>query len=63
MTCRFCLRHAWGMCKKESARHEMVNGKLSNGKWDEPLYLVLGDGRRFRLDFDCKNCEMRVLAS
>lgn len=53
MTCRFCLRHAWGMCKKE----------MVNGKWIEPLYLVLGDGRRFRLEFDCKKCEMKVLKS
>ena len=53
MTCRFCLRHAWGQCLKE--RHD------GNEKWQEPLYLVLGDGRRFRLDFDCKKCEMTVL--
>ena len=53
MTCRFCLRHAWGMCKKEKV----------NEKWVEPLFLVLGDGRRFRLEFDCKKCEMRVVKS
>ena len=52
MTCRFCLRHAWGQCKK--------NGKMDNGQWKEPLFLVLGDGRRFRLEFDCKKCEMLV---
>ena len=62
MTCRFCLRHAWGQCKKEMpAANEMVNGKCLDGKWQEPLYLVLGDGRRFRLEFDCKRCEMLVL--
>lgn len=53
MTCRFCLRHAWGMCNKE---------KVSS-KWIEPLFLVLGDGRRFRLHFDCKKCEMLVYNS
>lgn len=53
MTCRFCLRHAWGQCLKDR--------KSSNSKWREPLYLVLGDGRRFRLEFDCKKCEMYVL--
>ena len=63
MTCRFCLRHAWGQCKKEMpAANEMVNGKCLDGKWQEPLYLVLGDGRRFRLEFDCKRCEMKLLA-
>jgi len=46
MTCRFCLRHALGWCKK-----------------DIPLFLVLADGRRFRLGFDCKKCEMSVYAS
>ncbi len=62
MTCRFCLRHAWGQCKKEkTAANEMVNGKWLDGKWQDPLYLVLGDGRRFRLEFDCKRCEMLVL--
>ena len=56
MTCRFCLRHAWGQCRKE-------NGKMGNGQWKEPLLLVLGDGRRFRLEFDCKKCEMLVHSS
>ena len=51
MTCRFCIRHAWGQCKKEKP-----------GGWEEPLYLVLGDGRRFRLRFDCRKCEMTVNA-
>ena len=57
MTCKFCLRHAWGMCKTNEKT------KMKNEKWTEPLYLVLGDGRRFRLEFDCKKCEMKVLAS
>lgn len=80
MTCRFCLRHAWGQCKKATSKanenplpplrgkdpllpfrgNEMENGKWLNGKWQDPLFLVLGDGRRFRLAFDCKNCEMSV---
>ena len=51
MTCRFCLRHAWGWCKKENPNAPR-----------DPLFLVLGDGRRFRLEFDCKKCEMMVLA-
>jgi len=63
MLCRFCLRHAWGQCKKErQAANEMQNTKWANGKWQDPLYLVLGDGRRFRLEFDCKRCEMKLLA-
>jgi putative protease len=27
----------------------------------EPYYLRLPDGRKFRLDFDCKNCQMKVV--
>ena len=59
MTCRFCLRHAWGQCKKEMTPHPPLGGGII--RWQEPLYLVLGDGRRFRLEFDCKRCEMLVL--
>ncbi len=57
MTCRFCLRHAWGQCLRESEKL-----KAKSEKWREPLFLVLGDGRRFRLAFDCKKCEMKVKA-
>lgn len=28
----------------------------------EPYYLVGTDGKRFRLSFDCKNCQMKVIA-
>ena len=55
MTCRFCLRHAWGQCHIENEKL-----KMKNEKWKDPLFLVLGDGRRFRLEFDCKKCEMKV---
>ena len=57
MTCCFCLRHAWGMCKKDRASSK------PGSKWTEPLFLVLGDGRRFRLEFDCRKCEMTVWAA
>ena len=29
-------------------------------EWRDPLRLRLGDGRLFRLEFDCKNCQMNV---
>jgi putative protease len=58
MLCRFCLRHAWGQCHKANEKL-----KMKNEQWKDPLYLVLGDGRRFRLEFDCKRCEMKVLSS
>ena len=32
-------------------------------RYREPYYLASSDGRRFRLEFDCKNCQMKVLAN
>lgn len=52
MTCRHCLRYSMGWCPLHH------RGKRSPYK--EPYYLVSGDGRRFRLEFDCKNCQMKV---
>ena len=53
MQCRHCIRYALGYCVRRGGRHP---------EWKEPLYLQLGDGRRFRLEFDCKNCQMNVYA-
>lgn len=53
MQCRHCLRFSLGYC--------FVNGGR-RPSWHEPLYLRLGDGRRFRLGFDCKQCQMNVYA-
>ena len=52
MTCRYCLRYQMGWCPK----HHHVKSP-----YQEPYYLCSKDGRRFRLEFDCKQCEMRVL--
>ena len=52
MQCRHCLRYALGHCPKHGG---------TPPTWHEPLTLVLGDGRRFPLQFDCKNCQMNVL--
>lgn len=52
MTCRFCLRYQMGWCPK----HHHVKSP-----YQEPFYLCSKDGRRFRLEFDCKQCEMKVL--
>ena len=51
MTCRYCIRHELGMCYKELRMKD-----------NSPLFLRLADGRRFRLGFDCKNCQMKVYA-
>lgn len=51
MQCRYCLRYAMGVCVKRGGRRP---------QWREPLYLALPDGRRFRLEFDCRHCQMNV---
>lgn len=53
MQCRYCLRYALGRCVKHGGRKP---------EWREPLSLVLPDGRHFRLEFDCRNCQMNVCA-
>ena len=53
MFCRHCIRYALGACPRHSVRPVTLR---------EPLYLCLPDGRRFRLSFDCKNCQMLVHA-
>lgn len=53
MQCRHCLRYSYGYCVKYGGERPM---------WKEPLRLVLPDGRRFPLQFDCKNCQMNVYA-
>ena len=51
MTCRFCLRHALGHCVRHGGERP---------EWKEPLYLKLPDGKKFRLSFNCKKCQMEV---
>lgn len=51
MFCKHCLRYSMGWCP--------VHHKVKS-PYREPYYLVSTDGRRFRLDFDCKVCQMKV---
>lgn len=53
MQCRYCLRYALGACVKHGGEKPT---------WQEPLYLVLPNKKRFRLEFDCKNCQMNIYA-
>ncbi len=53
MFCRHCLRYSMGWCPRYGG------GK---SPFREPYYLVSSDGRRFRLSFDCKACQMKVYA-
>ena len=51
MQCRHCIRYSLGFCVRHGGERP---------QWQEPLSLVLGDGRRFRLEFDCQHCQMNV---
>ena len=53
MQCRHCIRYSLGYCVKHGGKRP---------SWHEPLSLVLGDARRFRLEFDCQHCQMNVYA-
>lgn len=51
MFCRHCLRYSLGWCP--------VHQK-GRSPYREPYSLASADGRRFRLEFDCKNCQMKI---
>lgn len=51
MQCRHCIRYSLGYCVKRGGRKPT---------WKEPLYLELGDGRMFRLEFACNVCQMNI---
>ena len=48
MRTKYCIRHELGLCPKQRP-----------GTRPDPLFLV-NNGRRFRLEFDCRACEMTV---
>lgn len=51
MTTKHCLRHEFGLCNK----------KLSTGKkTNKPLYLV-DNKNRYKLEFQCQRCEMKII--
>ena len=53
MFCKHCLRYSMGWCPVHQRQRS---------PYREPYYLVSTDGKRFRLEFDCKNCQMKVNA-
>lgn len=50
MQTRYCLRRELGACLKTSTRDKLPT----------PLYLT-SEGKKFRLDFNCKDCRMEVI--
>lgn len=53
MFCKHCLRYSMGWCPIH---------QRERSPYKEPYYLASTDGKRFRLSFDCKNCQMKVSA-
>lgn len=53
MFCKHCLRYSMGWCPTRQQGHS---------PYREPYYLTGTDGKRFRLSFDCKMCQMKVCA-
>ena len=47
MTCRYCIKHELGLCKRNTG----------------PLRLRLADGREFQLKFDCNKCQMQIFTT
>ena len=52
MYCKHCIKYSLGWCSKSGNKHP----------YKEPFFLVAGDGRRFKLSFDCKSCIMKVVS-
>lgn len=52
MHCKHCIKYAFGWCTREGKR---------NNRYREPFYIETNNGKRFRLSFDCKACEMKVI--
>ena len=53
MQCRHCLRYSLGYCVRRGGKRPT---------WHEPLFLTLPDGRKFRLSFQCNECQMNIYA-
>lgn len=52
MYCKHCIKYSMGWCSKTGEK----------SPYTEPYYLVSADGRRFRLQFNCRECLMTVVA-
>lgn len=49
MYCKYCIKHAMGWCPKDGYK----------ATFKEPLFIQNGN-EKFRLEFDCKKCEMLI---
>jgi len=54
MTTGHCLKYQFGLCPKYAADNK-------NSGFKEPFYLIDELGKKYRLNFDCKNCRMEII--
>jgi len=54
MTCKHCIRYTLGYCPKNGGKPLPPNSR----NW----FLSMKNGNRFRLDFDCLSCQMKIYA-
>lgn len=54
MTCKHCIRYTLGYCPKYGGKTLPPNSP----EW----FLSMKNGNRFRLDFDCSSCQMKIYA-
>lgn len=52
MFTKHCLRYSLGICPVHQTKSE---------KYEEPFWLIAPDKERFKLQFDCKQCIMKVV--
>lgn len=57
MTTKYCLRNELGCCLKGC---NSVDGKNRFGIAPSDMLILHNNGRRFRLEFDCRECLMRI---
>ena len=53
MQCKHCLRYALGGCVRNGGERL---------PWKEPWFLSMPNGRKFRLQFQCNECQMNIIA-
>jgi len=59
MITRYCLKYELGICPTARVGQTEVCPTFW-GTSKEPLYLIDEDGRKLKLQFNCRNCQMEI---
>ena len=64
MSCQHCIKRIIGLCSKNGhIANSDLKPYINDGNFTEPFYLSTASGVKLKLEFDCKNCEMKVYRS